>query len=176
MPDLLFDLDGTLTDNYLGIARSIAYALDALGVAPPDAADAAPLRRPAAARVVRWLLDTARRRRRSSRRSRCTASASPTSAGARTSSYDGIAEALAALAAATRRSTSARPSPRSSRGASSTLFGFAEHFRGVYGADLAGRLDDKAKLLAHCARPEGIDPGARDHDRRPRSTTCAPRA
>ena len=27
---LLFDLDGTLTDNFVGIARSIAYALERL--------------------------------------------------------------------------------------------------------------------------------------------------
>ena len=31
MGTILFDLDGTLTDNYQGIARSIAHALDALG-------------------------------------------------------------------------------------------------------------------------------------------------
>ncbi|MET0205445.1 MAG: HAD hydrolase-like protein, partial [Casimicrobiaceae bacterium] len=32
---VLFDLDGTLTDNYPGISRSIAYALAAMGVEPP---------------------------------------------------------------------------------------------------------------------------------------------
>ena len=32
-PDLLFDLDGTLTDNYAGIAASIRHALERLGAA-----------------------------------------------------------------------------------------------------------------------------------------------
>ena len=35
---LLFDLDGTLTDNYLGIARSILHALERLGADAPDEA------------------------------------------------------------------------------------------------------------------------------------------
>ncbi len=33
---VLFDLDGTLTDSYLGIARSLLHALQHVGVAPPD--------------------------------------------------------------------------------------------------------------------------------------------
>src|SRR6187402_2736667 len=32
---ILFDLDGTLTDPREGITRSIAYALERMGVAPP---------------------------------------------------------------------------------------------------------------------------------------------
>ena len=53
-----------------------------------------------------------------------------------------------------------------------TLFGLGEHFTGLYGADLAGRLDDKVELLAHLAAREGLDParaimiGDRQHDLR----------
>lgn len=36
--NLLFDLDGTLTDSRVGIVRCIAHALDRMGVAPPPAA------------------------------------------------------------------------------------------------------------------------------------------
>ena len=36
---LLFDLDGTLADNFTGIARSIVYALDQLGVETPSAGE-----------------------------------------------------------------------------------------------------------------------------------------
>ena len=32
---LLFDLDGTLTDNFAGITRSIQHALAAMGAVPP---------------------------------------------------------------------------------------------------------------------------------------------
>jgi phosphoglycolate phosphatase-like HAD superfamily hydrolase len=35
---LLFDLDGTLTDNYAGIAASIRHAFDCLDLPPPDRA------------------------------------------------------------------------------------------------------------------------------------------
>ena len=35
---ILFDLDGTLTDSFLGIARSVQYALSRLGIDEPDLA------------------------------------------------------------------------------------------------------------------------------------------
>ena len=35
---VMIDLDGTLTDNYLGIARSILHALERLGADAPDEA------------------------------------------------------------------------------------------------------------------------------------------
>lgn len=33
---VLFDLDGTLTDPGVGITSSVAYALEACGIAAPD--------------------------------------------------------------------------------------------------------------------------------------------
>jgi len=51
-----------------------------------------------------------------------------------------------------------------------TLFGLSTYVRRVYGADLDGALDDKARLFAHAARSEGFDPeaailiGDRAHD------------
>ncbi|HVU18710.1 MAG TPA: HAD family hydrolase [Candidatus Didemnitutus sp.] len=36
---LLFDLDGTLTDPFIGITASIQYALGEIGIAAPEAAD-----------------------------------------------------------------------------------------------------------------------------------------
>ena len=56
---MLFDLDGTLTDNYPGISRSIAYALDGHGHSEPPASDV--LRRcvgPPLRESFAWLLDT----------------------------------------------------------------------------------------------------------------------
>jgi len=50
------------------------------------------------------------------------------------------------------------------------LFGLSEFLSGVYGADLAGRLDDKVALLAHLAATERLDAsratmvGDRSHD------------
>jgi len=51
-----------------------------------------------------------------------------------------------------------------------TLFGLSEFLTGIYGADLAGRFDDKATLLAHLAATERVDTsratmiGDRSHD------------
>ena len=33
---ILFDLDGTLTDPAEGITNSVAYALEKMGIVPPD--------------------------------------------------------------------------------------------------------------------------------------------
>jgi phosphoglycolate phosphatase len=55
---LLFDLDGTLTDNYAGISRSIAYALEQLDTSIPDAATLRRCVGPPLRDSFRWLLDT----------------------------------------------------------------------------------------------------------------------
>jgi phosphoglycolate phosphatase len=157
---LLFDLDGTLTDNYLGIARSIVYALDRLGIEPPTRAccgfaSGPPLRTSFAA-----LLDTddaeaieqrdravprALRRRRLARERRVRRHP----------------DALATLAARDRPMYLCTSKPEVYARRIVALFGFHDHLRGVYGADLAGRYDDKATLLAHLASRERIDPRTR---------------
>ena len=49
-------------------------------------------------------------------------------------------------------------------------FGLAPHFSAIYGADLGGKLDDKAKLVAHLLEREQHDAagcamiGDREHD------------
>ena len=114
---LLFDLDGTLTDNYLGIARSIAYALDRLGIEGPGEATlrrcvGPPLRTSFAALLGTDDAETIEQaialyRERFS------------DVGWRENVvYDGIPEAMATIAARDGRCTCARPSPRSTRDAS----------------------------------------------------------
>ena len=95
--------------------------------------------------------------RRSSRRSRSTGSATPTWDGARTSSTTASRMRCAALAAQSPLFL-CTSKPEIYRPRIVTLFGSREHFAGVYGADLAGRLDDKVELLAHLAAREGLDP------------------
>lgn len=166
---LLFDLDGTLTDNYLGIARSIRYALERLGVEPPDEAVlrrcvGPPLRATFAALLA----------------SDDTAAVEQAVAlyrerfadlGWRENVvYAGIPEALAALAAQGRRMVLCTSKPEIYARRIVTLFGFTEFLSGVYGADLHGRFDDKALLLAHLVEREGLDAtravmvGDRHHD------------
>ena len=169
MSALLFDLDGTLTDNYLGIARSIAYALDRLGVEPPDEATlrrcVGPPLRVSFAALLRTDDAEAIEQAIALYRERFA------DRGWRENVvYDGIHDALAALAADGRAMYLCTSKPEVYARRIVALFGFAEHLRGVYGADLAGTLDDKAILLAHLAGREGIDPrdavmiGDRSHD------------
>jgi phosphoglycolate phosphatase len=158
MTTVLFDLDGTLTDNYPGISRSIAHALAAMGMEPP-APDV--LRRcvgPPLRESFAWLLETSdplviehaitlyRERY--------------ADVGWRENTmYDGIEDAVARLANTVPVYVcTSKPSIFAQRIV--TLFGLAPYVRRVYGANLDGALDDKAKLLAHAARSEGFDPEA----------------
>jgi len=166
---LLFDLDGTLTDNYLGIARSIVYALDRLGIEPPDASVLRRCVGPPLRTSFASLLDTgdaeAIEQAIALYRERFA------DVGWRENVvYDGIPDALAALAARDRPLYLCTSKPEVYARRIVALFGFHEHLRGVYGADLAGTLDDKAALLAHLAARERIDAsrsvmiGDRHHD------------
>jgi len=165
----LFDLDGTLTDNYLGIARSIAYALDRLGVESPGEATlrrcvGPPLRTSFGALLATDDAETIEQaiafyRERFG------------DVGWRENVvYDGIPEAMATIAALGRPMYLCTSKPEVYARRIVTLFGFTEHLRGVYGADLAGRYDDKALLLAHLAERERLDAtrivmiGDRSHD------------
>ena len=166
---LLFDLDGTLTDNYLGIARSILHALERLGA---DAPDEATLRRcvgPPLRVSFAALLDTdepaAIEQAIALYRERFA------DLGWRENVvYDGIPEALAALAATARPIYLCTSKPEVYARRIVQLFGLSGFLRGVYGADLAGRLDDKVALLAHLAATERLDAsratmvGDRSHD------------
>lgn len=175
---LLFDLDGTLTDNYLGIARSIVYALDRLGIEAPDAAVlrrcvGPPLRASFAALLDTDDADTIEQAIALYRERFA-------DVGWRENVvYDGIPEALAALAARDRPMYLCTSKPEVYARRIVALFGFHDHLRGVYGADLAGRYDDKATLLAHLASQERIVPahaimiGDRHHDVRAARTNGA---
>lgn len=169
MRTLLFDLDGTLTDNYAGIAASIVHALERLGMPPPEEAMlrtfVGPPLRETFARLLRSDESALIERAVAHYRERFT------DVGWRENvAYEGIADSLAALAArgATMYVCTAKPETFARRIVEH--FGFAPHFRAVYGADFAGRFDDKSTLLAHLIASEALDPAAammigdRQHD------------
>jgi phosphoglycolate phosphatase len=155
---LLFDLDGTLTDNYPGISRSIAHALVAMGIEPPAPAVLRRCVGPPLRESFAWLLDThdpaviehaiALYRERYG------------DVGWRENVlYDGVEDAMARLSeSAPLYVCTSKPEVFARRIV--TLFGLLPYVRRVYGADLDGALDDKAKLFAHAARSEGFDPEA----------------
>lgn len=167
-PTVLLDLDGTISDNYLGISRSIAYALQRLGAAPVAEAVLRTCVGPPLRESFRRLLaadDPARidlaiafyRERFADL------------GWQENVVYEGIADTLPMLAARWPLFLcTAKPIVFARR--IIERFGFTVHFEGLYGADLAGTFDDKAMLLAHLAQEQGIDPtaavmvGDRAHD------------
>lgn len=166
---LLFDLDGTLTDNYAGIAASIRHALARLAapepteaalrtcVGPPLRDSFARLLSTADAAVVEQAVAHYRERF--------------SDVGWKENvAYPGIAEALAALAGRGIAMYVCTAKPATFARRIVEHFGFAPYFRGVYGADFAGNFDDKATLMAHLLATERIPPamsimiGDRHHD------------
>jgi len=154
---LLLDLDGTLTDNYSGISRSILHALTQLGA---EVASDAELRRcvgPPLRRSFARLLDTDDplliERALAHYRERFAVE------GWRENEvYTGIDAALAALDARGHRLLLCTAKPQVYAERIVTHFGLARHLDGVYGADLGGRLDDKAELMAVLLSTERLDP------------------
>ena len=166
---VLFDLDGTLTDNFPGITRSILFALDRMDAEPPSAEALRRCMGPPLRESFAWLLDTddgaAIEQAIAHYRERYA------DTGWRENVvYDGVAETLAAMAAHRQRLFVCTSKPEVYARRIVTLFGLAGHFEGIYGADLDGRFDDKVKLLAHLVASEHVDParavmiGDRAHD------------
>ena len=154
-PDLLFDLDGTLTDNFTGIAASIRHALARLDAGAPD--DAAlrqcvgPPLRATFARLLATEDGATVERAIAHYRERFA------DLGWRENvPYPGIDEALAALQDAGARLYVCTAKPQVYAERIVAHFGLAPFFRGVFGADLAGRFDDKATLMAHLMAQEGV--------------------
>jgi phosphoglycolate phosphatase len=169
---LLFDLDGTLTDNSMGIARSIAFALDRLGVDVPDTATLRRCVGPPLRESFAWILDTDDRA--TIEQAIALYRERYADVGWRENVvYDGVPEVLESLAAGPARVFLCTSKPELFARRIVQLFGLSLHMQGIYGADLAGTLDDKVKLFAHIAArrlrtQRAIMIGDRSHDVPPR--------
>ncbi len=166
---LLVDLDGTLTNNFVGIAGSIRCALQALGAPEPD--DAAllacvgPPLRTSFARLLATDDPALIEHALAFYRERYADVGWQENV-----VYEGVGAALARLAARgeTLYLCTSKPAPYAEKIVA--RFGLRQFLDGVYGADLAGTLDDKATLVAHLVAREGLDPGNctmigdREHD------------
>lgn len=154
---LLFDLDGTLTDNYAGISRSIRYALAALGATVPDdkalrACVGPPLRRSFArfletgdqARIERALALYRERYAVEGWREN--------------EVYAGVDFALGALSRRGHRMLMCTSKPRVYALQIVAHFGLAPYIECVYGAELRGRFDDKVELMGELIAVEKLDP------------------
>ena len=140
---VFFDLDGTLTDPFEGISRSICYALESLGAEVPD--DEA-LRRfvgPPLLDSFRDLVgDELAGHALTLYRERF-----GLEGWLENRPYDGIAETLDVIRSSGRRLFVATSKPTVYAQKIVEHFGLAEYFDGVYGSELDGTRNDKTELL-----------------------------
>jgi phosphoglycolate phosphatase len=154
---LLVDLDGTLTDPVEGIVGSFRHALEAMGRPAPPAEELTWIIGPPLRRSFAEFLDgpdeveaalTAYRARYGS-------------VGLYEASvYEGAPEALEDLRAAGARLVLCTSKPIVYATRILDRFGLGQYFDSTYGAELDGRFDDKADLIAHILVDRGLDPAA----------------
>ena len=156
MKAILFDLDGTLTDPREGITRCIAYALERMGVACPPLDDLCfaigpPLRR-SLAQLLGDDSPAAVERAIALYRQRFADVGLFENA-----VYDGVGEALAALAGSGATLVVATSKPRIYAERIIRHFALDAHFTAVHGCELDGTREDKRDLLAHLLPHHGFD-------------------
>jgi phosphoglycolate phosphatase len=169
LSDILFDLDGTLTDPGKGITRCIQYALEKLGKVPePEerllACIGPPLRDSFALLLQttdKALLDRAL----FFYRERFSASGIFENV-----LYPDIVPALRTVTSGGFRIHLATSKPRVYAERILAHFGLRHFFTTVHGSELDGRLTDKGELIAHVLESENLYPnrtmmvGDRSHD------------
>ena len=168
--NLLFDLDGTLTDSRPGILACIRYALERAGVASPDEAALQRFIGPPLSRSFAQLLSADSDSPRvaaaiASYRERFT-----TTGMFENAVYDRVPAMLDEVAGRGARLYVATSKPRIYAERILEHFGLATRFVAIFGSELDGRLADKGDLIEHVLKTAGLDPaesvmiGDREHD------------
>jgi phosphoglycolate phosphatase len=154
---VFFDLDGTLTDSRLGIARCYQHALVELGVSCPEEETLTDHVGPPLAIAFSTLLDTTDSvyidRAITAFRHRFEHIGMFENA-----LYPGIAEAIAELAAIGFRLSVVTAKPHVYATRILDHFGLANHFTRVYGPELADRAYSKEALIRHACAIEQVNP------------------
>jgi phosphoglycolate phosphatase len=161
MSDLavLFDLDGTLTDSRAGITACIRHALDRLGHGCPDEADLTAYVGPPLRGTFTTLLGTTDQKL--IERALAHYRTRYDDVGLfENRVYDGVPAMLEDTARLARALFVATAKPQHAASRIVAHFDLARHFAGVHGAELGGRFDDKADLLAHLLATGVIRAGA----------------
>jgi phosphoglycolate phosphatase len=152
---LLFDLDGTLTDPKPGIVGCLRFALDRLAVPGPHDDVLATYIGPPLRGTFATLLGT-HDQGQMEEAMRLYRERFAETGLYENRVYDGVPgmlERAGSIATAVYLATS-KPAVYAERIV--RHFGLAHHFRKVYGAELDGRYEQKAELLAHLLENEGV--------------------
>ena len=155
MEAVFFDLDGTLTDPYEGVARSLTFAYDGLGLPAPDATEMRTLIGPPLQLAMRARFDEAVADE-IVRRFRLRYGAAGMFENV---VYPGVVEMLA-IAGRAARLFVCTSKPRVYALPILRRCGLESAFERIYGSELDGTRIDKRELLAHALAAEGIVPGA----------------
>jgi phosphoglycolate phosphatase len=166
---ILFDLDGTLTDPFEGITRSIQYALDKMSAVVPEADDLRWCIGPSLWDSFKVLLGTDNKteldRAVAFYRERYTVTGLFENA-----VVDGIPEILEELGTSGYQMHVCTSKPRVHAEKIVEHFKLVSHFGKVYGSELDGTRSAKTELISHILVEEGLDPsdaimiGDRKHD------------
>ena len=157
MDAIFLDLDGTLTDPLVGIARSIAFALESLGLPVPDDAEMRTFIGPPIQVSVRARFGDEALADEIVRLFRVRFGDVGMYENA---VYPGVPEMLAELARAAPLFV-CTSKPHVYAGPILRRFGLDGAFARVYGSELDGTRADKRELLAHALAQERFAPGAR---------------
>jgi phosphoglycolate phosphatase len=152
----LFDLDGTLTDPREGITRSIAHALERMGVAPRPLDDLCFAIGPPLRKSLALLIGSEEREA----VERCLAHYRERFADVglfENAPYEGITEALAVLRARGATLYVATSKPRVYAERIVRHFGLEVHFAAVHGCELDGTRESKMDLLEHLIATHSLE-------------------
>ncbi|MEB0207733.1 HAD family hydrolase [Pseudomonas sp. CCC3.1] len=166
--NVLFDLDGTLTDPREGITRSIQYSLSKMGIDEPDLRKLEHFIGPpllqafmefySFSEAQAWEAVGFYRERFS------------VTGLYENRVFDGVTPLLEALVGQDRQLYIATSKPQIYAREIARHFDFAKHFKVIYGSELDGTRTNKVELIAHLMAEERLDPtqtvmiGDRKHD------------
>ena len=166
--NVLFDLDGTLTDPREGITRSIQFGLSKLGIDEPDLTRLEHFIGPPLLQqfMATYGFDEAKAwEAMGFYRERFAVTGLYEN-----EVFEGVTPLLEELVAQGRQLYIATSKPHVYAREIARHFDFAKHFKVIYGSELDGTRTNKVELIAHLLKEEGLDPantlmiGDRKHD------------
>ncbi|HEX8709961.1 MAG TPA: HAD family hydrolase [Pyrinomonadaceae bacterium] len=156
--NVLFDLDGTLTDPQEGITRCLEYSLQRLGAACPPRRELHVHIGPPIRSALSLMLGTTDEAL-VEQALRFYRERFSVEGLLENEVYDGVLEMLAALRAAKMRLYVATSKPKVFTDRILAHFRLTPYFDAVYGSELDGRLDNKVELIGHVLDSERLVAG-----------------